>query len=298
MDYQEFHFKIEPYDEAYSDVLASELCYVGFDSFETGEKELTGYIRASMTDLASIDTLLSNYPIPGVQISYTYSDVSSADWNSCWESSFEPILIDDLAYIHSPSYPANKDVKYDIVISPQMAFGSGSHSTTRLMLRLLLSPSSPSMKPGSRESGHSELLSGSTVIDIGSGTGILGISALLAGCRHLTAIDIDNNSVKNTLANLVLNDLDNYDVREGDLSLISPDQTFDILLANIHLNVHISQMSSYSAHLKAGGRLLLSGFFSSEISELINIATTYGLEMKEKLTEDEWCALMFIKNSK
>lgn len=295
MDYHVFHFKIEPYDEAYSDVLASELCSVGFDSFEQSANELTGYIQVSNTDLASIDTLLSAYPIPGVRISYTYSDVPSVDWNSCWESSFEPILIDDLAFIHSPSYPTKTDIKYDIVISPQMAFGSGSHSTTRLMLRLLLSPSPPSSTSNPSHETNSAPLSGTTVLDVGSGTGILGIAALLGGCHHLTAIDIDNDSIRNTLDNLALNHLRNYNVREGDISVIPPDQTFDILLANIHLNVHLSQMPSYTAHLKSGGRLLLSGFFESEISDLIKQATKNGLELTETLTEDEWCALSFRK---
>ena len=296
MDHLVFHFKIEPYDEAYSDVLASELCDVGFDSFETISNELTGYIRSDMADLAAIDSLLSTYPIPGVRIRYDYTPVPSADWNSCWESSFEPISIDDLAYIHSPSFPPKQGFQYDIVISPQMAFGSGSHSTTRLMLRLLLSPSASSSSSAPPPSPHSEILSRTTVLDIGSGTGILGIAALLGGCEHLTAIDIDTDSVRNTLENLSLNSLHNYDVREGDLSVISSEQTFDIVLSNIHLNVHLSQMASYSSHLNPGGRLLLSGFFTSDSSELLSKASLSGLELTEMLEENEWCAMSFRKN--
>ena len=295
MDYHVFHFKIEPYDEAYSDVLASELCSVGFDSFETAGNMLDGYIQTNKIDFQAIDSQLSTYPIPNVQISYTYAVVPSANWNSSWEASFEPITVDGLAYIHSPSYSIKPDVKYDIVIMPRMAFGSGSHSTTRLMLRLLLSPCTPSSTSAPGLETNTDNLSGTTVLDVGCGTGILGIAALLGGSHHLTAIDIDNDSIRNTLDNLALNHLQNYDGREGDISVIPPDHTFDILLANIHLNVHLSLMSSYTAHLKSGGRLLLSGFFESEKCDLIKQAATYGLELTETLAEDEWCALSFRK---
>jgi ribosomal protein L11 methyltransferase len=293
MDYTEYRFELNPYDESYSDVLASELGAAGFDSFDTDGEVLKGYIQSSLIDNELIEGVIQNFPIPGINISYTYSSVVSADWNSVWESGFSPIRIGNLIHIHDEREEKANDVMYDILIHPRMAFGSGSHSTTRLMLQLLLSPQKGE-QPESTELVPQDLF-GKRVLDVGCGTGILGIAALKGGCDHLTALDIDIDSVLNTQENLLLNEADGQEVIEGELSMLDENEHYDLILSNIHLNVHLSQMNLYSKHLETGGRLLLSGFFVDESETVVIAAGVNGLRKEREMTEDEWCAIEFIK---
>ncbi len=290
MDYTEYRFKLMPNTESYGDVLASVLGDVGFDSFDYDGETLKGYIQSSQIDKDLIDNVISNFPIPGVVISYTSAAIASADWNSAWESEFSPIQIGSLLHIHDEREPKSEDVTYDIVIHPRMAFGSGSHSTTRLMLQLLLTQSEEDA-----ESIEIQDLAGKRVLDVGCGTGILGIAALKGGCKCLTALDIDIDSVENTKENLALNGLGSQEVIEGDLSQLEANEQYDIILSNIHLNIHLSQMGLYNGHVKAGGRLLLSGFFADESEQIVSAASSFGLRKTRETTEDGWCALEFLK---
>lgn len=291
MDYTEYIFELKPYDESYGDVLAFELGEVGFDSFDTDGEVLKGYIQSALINRELIDSVIKNFPISCVDITYTSQAIPSSDWNSVWESSFTPIRIGNLSYIHDQHHPCSDEVEYDIIIHPRMAFGSGSHSTTRLMLQLLLSANNG--KENSRL--HSPCLTGQSVLDVGCGTGILGIAATKSGCSTLTALDIDIDSVENTRENLRLNGIDGAEVIEGELSIIDKRKQFDIILANIHLNIHLSQMELYSAHLLPSGRLLLSGFYTDETNQLIACASDYGMTQTRLLTGDGWCAMEFIK---
>ena len=134
MRYMKCSFRLTPCEEAYSDLLSSLLGTVGFDSFESTPEGVDGYVQSSQFSKVSVDEVVSSFPISHVDISYTTEEMADTDWNSSWESAFEPIRISDLAYIHPTSYPSLPDVRYDIKINPRMAFGSGSHTTTRLML--------------------------------------------------------------------------------------------------------------------------------------------------------------------
>jgi len=188
-------------------------------------------------------------------------------------------------YIHDEKLEAAGDVKYDIRLHPRMAFGSGSHSTTRLMLQLLLTSADDDSAVESVD------LTGQRVLDVGCGTGILGIAALKGGCTHLTALDIDIDSVLNTRENLILNDIEPQEVLESDLSKLDTSSQYDIILSNIHLNIHLSQMQLYQEHLKPGGRLLLSGFFTQEAAQLVSLAEEAGMHLSREISEEGWCAI-------
>ena len=285
MEYTEYRFKLEPYDESFSDVLASELGDAGFDSFDTEGDQLKGYIQTALIDEKTIDAVIRNFPIDGVHITYTSETVSSSDWNSVWESGFQSIRIGDLVYIHDEKLEAAGDVKYDIRLHPRMAFGSGSHSTTRLMLQLLLTSADDDSAVESVD------LTGQHVLDVGCGTGILGIAALKGGCTHLTALDIDIDSVLNTRENLILNNIEPQEVLESDLSKLDTSLQYDIILSNIHLNIHLSQMQLYQEHLKPGGQLLLSGFFTKESTQLVSLAEESGMHLSREISEEGWCAI-------
>ena len=300
MDYTRFHFKITPFNEAFADVLADLLGSIGFDSFENDGEMLTGYVQTTLTDTSSVDEIIRTFPVDGIAISYTHEQIPSEDWNAAWESTFEPISIGTLAFIHDSRTPRNPDVTYDIIINPHMAFGSGSHETTRMMLTLLLTNSNATNKEAETgntptDAVHSKSHTPRTALDVGCGTGILGIAALMSGCNRLTAIDIDSDSVKNTIENLAANQFYNQEVIEGDISIIPASALYDIILANIHLNIHLEQMESYVSHLTSGGILFLSGFFSNETDNIIKSGQSHGLSFVRKMEENGWAAVMLQK---
>lgn len=278
MDYRRCRFEFSPMSEDYCDVLASMLGGIGFDSFEGDDDGLWGYVQTSLYDEGTVKELLSSFPFEGVKVDFRSEEMPREDWNAEWEKSFEPISVGDLVYIHDDRHEKSQTALYDILICPRMAFGSGSHATTRMMLRLLLE--------------HGALY-GKRVLDVGCGTGILGIGALKGGCSHLTAIDIDNDSVENTKENLALNEFEGQEVLEGDISVVPSAALYDIVLANIHLNIHLALMGDYVKHLKSGGMLFLSGFYTQEAEALEKAAARYGLKLKEEATEDGWEAMYF-----
>lgn len=267
-------------EEAYGDVLASQLGETGFDSFETDGHGLWAYVQTSLFDKASVEETLQAFPFEGVKICWHAEDMPREDWNAAWEQQFEPIAVGDLVYIHDVRHEASPSARYDILIQPRMAFGSGSHATTRMMLRLLL------------EDGQ---VSDKAVLDVGCGTGILGIGALKGGCERLTAIDIDNDSVENTIYNIALNGFAQQRVMEGDISVLAADERYDIILANIHLNIHLALMGDYARHLNPGGRLLLSGFYADEAVPVLEAAAANGLALEQQTADDSWCAMSFRK---
>ena len=277
MDYIHFIFNFEPFDEAYSDVLASILGSEGFDSFENIDGVLHGYIQENIFSELSIEKIINNYPIPDVSISYKIEHISGKDWNKEWEKTFEPIQIDDLAYIHSSNYAASNSVAYDIIINPRMAFGSGSHATTRMLLRSILTSD----------------IRCKSVLDLGCGTGILGIAAKMHGCGSLTLVDIDAMSVENSRDNLEMNGISDYNLIEGSLDSLSPSSRYDIIFSNIHLNIHLSLMQDYSNHLNDGGLLYLSGFYNDDVDKLVSAASLHGLTFSSSFSEEGWVVLLF-----
>ena len=279
MEYTCCTFSFNPKSEIYCDVLASLLGDIGFESFEVIDGELQSYIPSTLYNKDNIDGLISDFPILDIEITYKTCKIPSKNWNQQWESTFTPILIDKLVCIHSSDYPRSQDVQYDIIINPCMAFGSGNHSTTRMVLRMLL---------------KSEL-HGKKVLDVGCGTGVLGIGAKLGGCDSITSLDIDIQSVENTRYNFSLNGVTAEIIAEGSIDILKSDQCFDIILANIHLNVHLILLEQYVSHLLPGGSLILSGFYSSDSPQIKQSCEKYGLRMSECNEENNWSALKFEK---
>lgn len=279
MEYICSTFSFHPKSESYCDVLASLLGDLGYDSFEIADSELKAYIPSTTYSKTSLDELLSNFPIPKIEISYVCFTIDTEDWNQKWESSFTPIFIDDLVHIHSSDYPSSQSFVYDITINPCMTFGSGSHSTTRMVIQMLLKSD----------------LHGKKVLDLGCGTGILGICSKLGGCYSITALDTDSQSIENTKKNFNLNNVKAEKISLGSIDSLPPEELFDIILANIHLNVHLMLMEKYVSHLHPGGTLILSGFFSSDIPKIKSSCDINGLFLSESNEEGEWSALKFTK---
>lgn len=281
MKYKEVIFNIQPYAEAYSDILSAILAEIGFESFIPSENGLTAYIQKNQADIEKLGKTINEFPIQGVYINYEILDAEYKDWNEVWEEEgFHPIIIDDRIVIHDVKHSDVPNLPYDIVISPKLAFGTGSHQTTRLILRELLRLD----------------LKGKKVIDAGTGTGILSIMCIKKGAAEVFAYDIDEWSVENTKDNLLLNAIHNeVRVELGDSSVLDKTDNADLILANINRNILLNDIESFALKLVAKGLLLISGFYTDDASLLIEAANKHGLQFVKKECDENWCMLLFEK---
>lgn len=276
MKYYSVDFKLSPCNEAYCDVLSAEIAMLGFESYEYGADGVTGYIPCHLFSSEELDCTLAAYPIEGVKIEYTVEEAPDENWNAVWEQEgFQPIRIEDLICVHDTRTPA-QDVTYDITINPCQAFGTGSHQTTRMLLRMLSETD----------------LEGKRVIDAGTGTGILAIMCHMRGAAQIMAYDIDEWSVRNAQSNALLNGMEGMEVREGDSSVITPDDKAHLLLANINRNILLADMERFANALLPGGKLLMSGFYTDDIAILAERAAALGLKVREERNDGEWAMLL------
>jgi len=270
----EFSFSITPLQPA-SEILMAELGELPFDSFiETGNG-LNAYIKK--VDFK--EGMLNEIQIlahPDFKIEFVRTEIAHQNWNAQWEQAFDAIRVDDQCAVRAPFHTRDSDVEFDIVIMPKMSFGTGHHETTHMMLEHLLNLS----------------VSGLSVLDMGSGTGVLAILAAMKGASSIDAIDIDHWSYLNAMENAELNKQGHINVYEGDVSLLG-EQTYDLILANINRNILLSDIPVYARHLNNNGKLILSGFYSEDeplIAEACKIAALNFIEKRER---NNWVAVVY-----
>jgi ribosomal protein L11 methyltransferase len=281
MKYNEVNFVIEPYLEPYADILSALLAEIGFESFVPSSNGLTAYIQKESFDDDKLNLTIEEFPIKGLNINYNVKEAEYADWNAVWEEEgFRPIIIDNNIVIHDVKHSDVPSLPYDIIISPKLAFGTGSHETTRMILREL-----------------AELdLHDKQIIDAGTGTGILSIMCIKRGAAGVFAYDIDEWSVENTKDNLLLNGIHNeVRVEQGDASVLNKTNNADLIVANINRNILLNDLQAFCSKLKDKGQLLLSGFYTEDSTFLVEAAGKEGLTLRKKAQEDNWCMLLFEK---
>ncbi|MGB5236914.1 MAG: 50S ribosomal protein L11 methyltransferase [Flavobacteriaceae bacterium] len=273
-NYLEYSFTVRPKQPA-TDILLAELNELGFESFLETPEGLLAYIRKSKWEDSGLDevSVLSN---PKFQIDYKYSEIESQNWNQEWESSFEPILLGHHCAVRAPFHP-KPDVKYDIVITPKMSFGTGHHETTHMMLQFVLK----------------NQMQGKSVLDMGCGTGVLAILASMRGASKVDAVDIDHWSFLNAQENVKLNHQEQIRVREGDVDLLEGVK-YDVILANINRNTLLRDISHYVAHLNLGGILLLSGFYKEDLPSISEKCAKYELSFQENLENNDWVSAKYV----
>lgn len=278
MKYFEFNFTSKPSNETIYDVLSALLAEVGFESFITEEDNLKAYIQQSLFDKAALDTTLADFPIAETEILYDFKEAEDKNWNEEWEKNFfQPIIIGDKCVIHSTFHKDIPKTDYDIVINPQMAFGTGHHETTSQLIDALLI----------------EDFDGKAVLDMGCGTAILAIMACLRGAKSCTAIDIDDWCVRNSIENLELNNISNVKVKLGDASILSEDEKYDVVIANINRNILLNDMKHYVKCMNRGGTLYMSGFYVEDIPFICDEARLYGLHFSHHTEKNNWAAVKF-----
>ena len=278
MNYFEVRFFIEPFEDYISDVLAEELGELGFDSFATTEQTLDAYIPEKSFDEAKIKELLDDFPFEA-NIDYQFSIITSKNWNEEWEKHyFEPIVIGNDCVIHSSFHQNVPKAKYDIVIDPKMAFGTGHHETTSLVIAEILKMD----------------LAGKTMLDMGCGTAVLAILASMRCAGKITAIDIDTWCTENSEENITINKIDNIEVKLGGAELLKG-LHFDIVLANINRNILLADMESYAACLAVGGELYMSGFYKEDIPIIEAEAVRNDLRLVEFREKNNWVVVKTVK---
>lgn len=279
-DYTKVSFTITPAEEAASDVLAAMLAEVGFESFVPEEHGMTAYVPQGMYDEAAVATVVEGFPLDGFTIEYTSEFIEGEDWNAEWERNyFQPIVLDDRCVIHSTFHTDVPKAKYDILIDPKMAFGTGYHQTTCHMLRAILG----------------EEMSGESLLDMGCGTALLAILARKHGAGRVVAIDIDEFAYENAKENIVLNATPDIEVRLGGAEAIKDSDCFDYVIANINRNILLADMVHYARCMHSGSHLFISGFYVEDIEVLREEATCHGLKYISFAEDNNWAMARFVK---
>ncbi len=274
-DYTEVRIDMSPCNETMTDVMAALLCEHGYESFVPDECGMTAYIKLEDFDKKVLDEVTAELPFD-TSVTVKCETVEGRDWNQEWEKNyFKPITVDGKCVIHSSFHTDIPSMPYDIVIDPKMAFGTGHHQTTTLIIRRLL-----------------ELpLEGRSVIDMGTGTGILAILAAMRGAGPVTAIEIDEFAHVNAVENVSLNHHPEINVVLGDASALAGVEPVDLFLANINRNIIVGDLQVYASRLKEGGTMLLSGFYEDDIAIVLDEARKHGLEYVGHTVLERWSCL-------
>ncbi|WP_337421255.1 50S ribosomal protein L11 methyltransferase [Phocaeicola sp.] len=279
MKYFEVTFTAQPCNEIVTDVLSALAGEIGFESFVECEGGVQAYIQQSLFDENALKEMLANFPVPDTKITYTITEPEDKDWNEEWEKNFfQPIVIDNRCVIHSTFHHDYPHAEYDIVINPQMAFGTGHHETTSSILGELLDAD----------------LKGKSVLDMGCGTSILAILASMRGADPVTAIDIDDWCVNNSRDNIALNHISNITVELGDASLLKGRKPFDIIIANINRNILLNDMATYATCMHKGSELYMSGFYVEDIPAIREKAESLGMTFVHHREKNRWVAVKFV----
>lgn len=274
MVYVAYYFEIEPIQPG-SEILIAQLGEVGFESFVETEEGVSAYIQKEDWTPSILDDL-QILQSEEITINFTKEEIEQVNWNEEWEKNFEPITVDDIVSVRAP-FHEDPNLPYDIIIEPKMSFGTGHHETTHLMIQQILNLD----------------LNGKTVLDMGSGTGILAILAEMRGAIDLDAIDIDAWCYENALENVTRNDCTKIHVLQGDADVLG-DKIYDVIIANINRNILLMDMEAYHNCLKKDGILLLSGFYHEDIPFIDEKAKSLGLKMNMKLEKNNWVSLKYV----
>ena len=279
MKYFEVTFNTTPCNETVNDVVSALAGEIGFESFVEWENGVQAYVQQSLFDEEALKEMIAEFPLPDTQITYEIKEAEDKDWNEEWEKNFfQPIVIGNRCCIHSTFHKDTPETEYEILINPQMAFGTGHHETTSSIICELLDAD----------------LKGKSVLDMGCGTSILAILASMRGADPVTAIDIDDWCVNNSRDNIELNNIYNIKVELGDANLLKGREAFDVIIANINRNILLADMEHYVACMHQGSELYMSGFYVQDIPVIREKAESLGLEFIHHREKNNWVAVKFV----
>jgi len=265
--------EIFPWKEIFISLLAD----LGCESFADGENDniLLAYIPENNYDNETIKAFFTEYKA-ATNFSFSIQEIEQQNWNAVWESNYEPVIISSRCYIRAPFHEPNPNAEYEIVIEPKMSFGTAHHETTSLMIEFLLE----------------EKLQDKSVLDMGAGTGILAILSHLRGASHVVAIDNDEWAYLNNIENNSRNNAEKILVKLGDASLLSENEKFDVIIANINRNILLKDLPVYVKSLHKNGVIFLSGFYAgNDLETIIQKCNELRLKLVFVKEKNRWCAV-------
>ncbi len=279
MKYYEVIITITPCSQDAQDLLAALSAEAGFETFEETPTGLKAYAQQTLFDEAALQNVISAFPMEGTAISYETGEAEDKDWNEQWEQEgFEPIVVSNRLVIHDGRHLPQQRYETSIEIDARLAFGTGTHETTRMICGTLMTLD----------------LKGKKVLDCGCGTGILGICALKLGADCAVGYDIDEWSADNTRHNAVINLVDDrLESLCGDASLLdSIGQRFHLVMANINRNILLADMPRFVSVMTERAILILSGFYQSDAPMLEEKGRQLGMKTIGRQNDGEWCCLV------
>ena len=270
--YLAVNFKVSPISGV--EILIAELSYLSFEMFEENSQGVIAYIKKSdyKESIFDIVRVLNSKEF---KISYKIQEIQNKNWNEEWESSYQPVEINQNCIIRAPFHQSSNKI-YDIIIKPEMSFGTGHHETTKLMLEFILD----------------EEMGDKTICDIGCGTGILSILSEKKGAKRIDAIDIDVKCYQNTLDNIKRNSCHKIKtIHSSSEALI--DKKYDIILSNITLNGLVKNFKNFKKISKNNTILIVSGFYINDEFEVKKKLNRLGFKLKDTKVKNNWAAFKY-----
>ncbi|MCK5691195.1 MAG: 50S ribosomal protein L11 methyltransferase [Bacteroidales bacterium] len=277
MAYLEFVIPARSWSSNEKEILYALMAQIGFEGFVEGDNDIQAYIDEESYVAEKLNQLIDELAVVNIKVQYRFHRAEDQNWNEEWEKKFDPVIIDERVLIRAPFHDSSGDLEFTLVIEPKMSFGTGHHHTTKLMIR---------------EMGN-HLLEGKRILDMGCGTGVLGIYACKKGAARVLGVDNDQWAYENALENIKRNGTTAMDVRLGDVDVLYREK-FDMILANITRNTLVRDMSVYTEHLLDQGLLVISGILAEDAQYVLNEAYRCGLKHLSTGEESNWISLTFV----
>jgi len=277
MEYLELDCRVAPGGDT-TEILIAWLANIGYSMFEETDYGVKAYIEKNLFNQQDLNNipLLNNSD----KVTYTLAQPELKNWNEEWEKNFKPVRIGNDIYVRAEYHPADTAVKYELIIQPRMAFGTGHHATTSLVMERMLSVG----------------IENKRVLDMGCGTGILAILASKLGASMLLAVDNDANAVENSELNCEINDIKNVKAVLGDAHTPG-NEIFDVIIANINRNIILEDLPLYVRNLAEKGYLITSGYYFEDLKIIQEKAAQCGLKFIDYKVMDNWCCAVFEKSA-
>jgi len=278
MAYFEFEIPVRSWSSNEREILLARLSLIGFEGFVEKDDLIQAYIQEEAFSGESLNQLIDELSGSGMRVQYRFHKTADQNWNEEWEKKFLPVVIKDKVLIRAPFHDAGNDLPCTLIIEPKMSFGTGHHHTTRLMIEEVMD--------------HD--LTGKKVLDMGCGTGVLGIYACHLGAEWVLGVDHDQWAYENAMENVERNGTKSMEVRLGNVGQLT-DLMFDVVLANITRNTLIRDIPEYCKHMNHGGLLVVSGILTEDVQFVLNAAYQSGLDHRNTREESNWISLSFVK---